>query len=442
MARIVKTSCPDCGARLQFDPEGTEAKCDYCGAVSRIEKQRPPKGQEAPHTHGPVVYVPKANHAWIAFIILPIVLSMAIGGGVMTKIFGAVGGVAGGVAAGLPGSGGGAGQGLLEHMQWQGNFQPMLADVNGDGAPDPIGWIRFLENSTSMDHLAAFDAATGTRLWMTPAICDGSQSYNAKAALAGDKLVVADPTGVLRAFSIYNGQLVWTGMLGERADRICGAGAGSVRVETTDKRALSVALASGQITPAGTVERETPCVGVQAADRGESLYSRLVGGTWNDGGEVNPEIAGMDVEVVVVDNATGAHVALGGKSPGTRVPTAAMYDARGVTESKRKAVPQWMTAIPAVNPLTVQESSPETGAISQGRVLAPYQLQGSDAGWRLACLELASGRSLWDVAIPNSGSGTMGKIVASDRQLFVSHWTWLDVFDLGTGQHRMTIGVW
>jgi hypothetical protein len=438
MARIVKTDCPECGARLQFDPEGTEAKCEYCGAVSRIEKQKPPKGQEAPHTHGPVVYVPKANNAWIAFIVLPIVLSMVIGGGVMTKVFSAVGGAAGGG----PGAGGTAGQGLLEHMQWQGSFQPMFADVNRDGAPDPIGWIRFLQDSSTMDHLAAFDAVTGNRLWMTPPITDASQSYNAKAVLADDKLVVADPTGVLRAFSIYNGQLVWTAMLGERADRICGGGAGLVRVETTDKRALSVALATGQITPAGTVERETPCTGVQSADRGESLYSRLVGGTWNEGGEENPEIAGMDVEVVVVDAVSGAHVALGGKSPGTRVPTAALYDARGLNQNNRKATPRWITAIPAVNPLTVQESSPETGAISQGRVIVPYQLQGSEAGWRLACLELASGRSLWDVPIPSSADGTMGKVVASDRQVFVSHWTWLDVFDLGTGQHRMTIGVW
>ncbi|MCK9459070.1 MAG: PQQ-binding-like beta-propeller repeat protein [Proteobacteria bacterium] len=438
MARIVKTACPDCGARLQFDPEGTEAKCEYCGAVSRIEKQKPPKGQAPQQFQGHVVYVPKAGHSWIAFIILPVVLTMAIGGGVMTKVFGAIGGVeSGGV-----GAGGLAGQGLLEHMQWQGNYQPVLLDVNQDGAVDPIGWVRFLNGSSTLDHLAAFDAATGNRLWITPAITDSSQSYNCRVALSGDKIVVADTTGVLRAFSAYNGQLVWTAMLGERADRICGAGAGYVRVETTDKRSLTVVLATGQVTPTGTVERGTPCVGVQAPDRDESLYSRLAGGTWDEGGVKNPEIPGMDVEVVAVDAVTGAYVALGVKSPGTRVPTAALYDPRTVTEKKPQAAPRWMTAIPAVNPLTVQEGDPETAAIAQGRLIVPYALQGSEAGWRLACLEVASGRSLWDVPIPNASSGSMGKVVASDRQVFLSHWTWLDVFDLGTGQHRMTIGVW
>ena len=435
MARIVKTSCPECGARLQFDPEGTEAKCAYCGAVSRIEKQKPPKGEAPVRTQGPVVYVPRASYAWIAFIILPIVLSMAIGGGVMTQVFG-------GIAGGGPGAGGGVGQGTLEHMQWQGNYQPMLADVNGDGVADPIGWVRFLEGASTTDHFAAFDAVTGARLWLTPAISDSSQSYNARAALSGDKLVVADPTGLLRAFSIFNGQLVWTAMLGERADKICGAGAGFVRVETTDKRVLTVALATGQLTPSGTVARETPCVGVQTADGKESLYSRLAGGTWNEGGVMTPEIPGMDVEIVAVDAVSGAHVALGQKNPGTRVPMAALYDPRGVTENKRDAAARWMTAIPAVNPLTVKESAPASAAISQGRLVVPYALQGSEAGSRLACLDLATGRSLWEVQIPHTDSGTMGPVVASDRLVYVSHWTWLEVFDLGTGQHRMTIGVW
>jgi outer membrane protein assembly factor BamB len=426
---------------LQFDPEGTEAKCAYCGAVSRIEKQKPPKGQPPVPMQGPVVYVPKANYAWIVFIILPVVISMAVGGGVMTNIFGAMGGAVGGAGSG-PGAGGTAGQGVLEHMQWQGNTQPMLADVNGDGVLDPVGWIRFLNGSSTADHLAAFDAVTGNRLWVTVAISDSSQSYNCRTALSGDKLVVADPTGMLRAFSVFNGQLVWTAMLGERADRICGAGAGYLRVETTDKRALTAALATGQLTPSGTVARGAACTGAQATSGKESLYHRIAGDRWGEGGVFTPELDGMDAEVVAVDAMSGSHVALGVKSPGTRVPMAALYDPRGVTENKRKATARWMTAIPAVNPLTVKESAPEVAAISQGRIIVPYELQGSEGGSRLACIELASGRSLWEAPIPRSGTGSIGGVVASDRMIFVSHWTYLDVFDLGTGQHRMTIGVW
>jgi DNA-directed RNA polymerase subunit RPC12/RpoP len=440
MARIVKTACPECGARLKFDAEATEAKCEYCGAVSRIEKQKPPKGAPPVQTRGPVVYVPRASHTWIAFIIIPIVMSVAIGGGVLTQVLGAFSGAAGGGDG--PGAGGTAGQGLLEHMQWQGNYQAMLADVTGDGVLDPIGWIRFLNGGATTDHLAAFDAVTGNRLWMTPAIADSSQSYNAKVALAGDKLVVADPTGVLRAFSAFNGQLVWTAMLGERADRICGGAAGTVRVETTDKRVLAAALATGQVTPSGTVERDSVCTGVQPANGTESVFHRVVGDRWGKGGVFTPELDGMSVEAVAVDAATGQHVALGQKEPGTRVPMAALYEPRGVTEDKRKTTARWMTVIPAVNPLTVSERAPEKAAISQGRVVVPYELQGSEGGVRLSCLELASGRSLWEAPVPRSGTGSIGGVVASDRMIFVSHWTYLDVFDLGTGQHRMTIGVW
>jgi hypothetical protein len=439
MARIVKSACPECGASIQFDAEGDQAKCDYCGAIARIERSKPPRQPDAQRQGGPVVYAPKAvSGAIVAVIVITTIVPVVIG---IAVAIAATTSAVSSVTAG-PGAGGSTGQGLTEHMQWQGNRRVMLADLNGDGVLDPIGWIRFLDGSASNDHIGAFDATTGKRLWLTPPLVDGSQSYNAKAALAGDKLVVADPAGALRAFSLANGQLVWSAVLGERAERICGAGPGAVRVETTDKRALTAALATGQLTPSGAAEPKAACTGVQASDGPDGLYSSLGGGTWNDGGIVNPKIDGMDVERVVIDLVGGARVALGEKEPGTRVPMAALYDAAGLTEERNKATARWLTAIPSVNPLSVKEGAPENGAISRGRLVVPFELQGSDAGWRLACLDVATGRSLWEVPIPGSDSGTMGPIVLSDRQVFLSHWTWLDVFDLGTGAHRMTIGVW
>ena len=439
MARIVKSACPECGASIQFDAEGDQAKCDYCGAIARIERSKPPRQTDAPRQGGPVVYVPKAaSRALIAIILVASLAPVLIG--VIVAVVQATGAISS-VTAG-PGSGGSVGQGITEHMQWQGNRRVMLADLNGDGVLDPIGWVRFLDGSASNDHIAAFDAITGKRLWLTPPLVDGSQSYNAKAAIAGDKLVVADPAGALRAFSLANGQLAWSAVLGERAERICGAGPGAVRVETTDKRALTAVLATGQLTPSGEADPKAACTGVQSADGEAGLYSSLAGGTWNDGGIVNPEIAGMDVEHVVVDAVTGTRVAIGEKRPGTRVPTAALYDPAGVTEEKRAATVRWLTAIPSANPLSVKEGAPDSAAISRGRLVVPIELQASDAGWRLACLDVGTGRSLWEVPIPGSDSGTMGPVVLSDRQVFLSHWTWLDIFDLGTGAHRMTIGVW
>jgi hypothetical protein len=110
--------------------------------------------------------------------------------------------------------------------------------------------------------------------------------------------------------------------------------------------------------------------------------------------------------------------------------------------NKPKEKPLWVAAVPAVNPMTVSPGAIETATIAAGRLVAPYQLQGSKAGWRLACLDVQTGRSLWDVAIPLSDVSSVDSIVASDRQVFVPIWTYLQVFDLGTGQHRMTIGKW
>lgn len=49
---------------------------------------------------------------------------------------------------------------------------------------------------------------------------------------------------------------------------------------------------------------------------------------------------------------------------------------------------------------------------------------------------------VWDQPVPRSGTGSVDGLAVSDRQIFAAHWTYLDVFDLGTGQHRYTIGVW
>ena len=156
----------------------------------------------------------------------------------------------------------------------------------------------------------------------------------------------------------------------------------------------------------------------------------------------------MDVSRVLADLTTGARVALGARKPGTSIPTAALYTEIAPKKKPKwhertvKGTAKWVTNVPAVNPLTVKEGGVEIGAISQGRVMIPYQMQNSEQGMRLSCMDLNTGANLWDVAIPRTGTGSLGGINASDRQVFVGHWTYLDVFELGTGKHMMTIGVW
>jgi outer membrane protein assembly factor BamB len=446
MAKLVNTKCPECGARLAVDPEKDEVRCDYCKAVSRIENRRqkaPPLPPGAPIQ--PVIRVGTSTGAILTAVLVPVLLTLFIGGMTAFQLSG------GGGTGGGPGSGGPAGQSFGEHMQWIANKQPMLVDLTGDGVADPVGWIRFVGSGGSLDHLAAFDAVTGTRLWTTPQLTDGSQTHEARAALAGDKLLVADPTGMLHAHSLVNGQRMWTAMLGERVERICDGGPGRVRVEKKDELQVHVALATGQIVPAGAIDDAAPCGGLWTDEPGTTPTAFLGGGTF-DNVVVQPVIRNMNVKRVVVEPRTGTYVALGSRTPGTEVPVAARYappappgaKARGRSGwmNKPAVTPSWVAAIPAVNPMTVSPGSTEIGTISVGRLVAPYQLAGTTSTWRLAALDVRNGQGLWDVDIPLSDTSSVGAVVASDRQVFVGIWTYLHVFDLATGQHRMTIGKW
>ncbi len=444
MAKLVNTKCPECGARLAIDPEKDQARCDYCGAVSRVEHRRhkaPPPPPGSPIQ--PVIRVGASAGTVLVAVIVPIIITLFIGGMTAFQLSG----------AGGPGSGGSAGQSFGEHMQWIASKQPMLVDLTGDGAADPVGWIRFLgSRGGSMDHLAAFDAVTGDRLWTTPQITDGSQTHEARAALAGDKLLVADPTGMLHAHYLGTGQRVWTAMIGERVLRICDGGPGQVRVEKKDEHQVTVALATGQLAPAGPVDKAAPCGGLWTDVPGNAPSAFLAGDTF-DNVVVQPVIPGMDVARVVVEPGTGTYLAIGSRKPGTAVPVAARYapPARAPDGGKRggsawmdkpEVTPTWLAAIPAVNPMTVSPGSTEVGTIGAGRLVAPYQLAGSKSTWRLAALDVRNGQGLWDVDIPLSDTSSVTSVVASDRQVFVGIWTYLHVFDLATGHHRMTIGKW
>jgi outer membrane protein assembly factor BamB len=448
MAKLVNTKCPECGARLAIDPDQDQARCDYCGAVSRVENRRhkaPPVPQGVPA--GPVIRVgTSAGRIWAA-VLVPVLMTLFIGGMTFFQLS-----RAGGIdTGGGPGSGGSAGQSFGEHMQWISSKQPMLIDLTGDGVADPVGWIRFLGSGGSMDHVAAFDAVTGTRLWTTLQLADGSQTHEARAALAGDKLLVADPTGMLHAHSLQNGQRIWTAMLGERVERLCGGGPGQVRVEKKDEHQVTVALATGQVVPSGKIDDAAPCGGLWTDVPGRTPAVFLGGDTF-DNITVQPVIDGMDVKRVVIEPRTGTYVALGSRKPGTAVPAAARYTPPAPVADRKRGpsswmnrpdvTPMWLAAIPAVNPMTVNPGSTELGTISAGRLVAPYQLAGSKGTWRLAALDLRTGQGLWDVDIPLSDTSSVNSTVASERQIFVGIWTYLHVFDLATGHHRLTIGKW
>jgi hypothetical protein len=386
---------------------------------------------------------------WIVvLILLPFVLPLVLGvlaivGGLIFALIARRAMNSGPGQSGLP---------VGTSLQWSGSDAAMLFDVNGDGIADPIGFVRLLGSESQTQHIGAFDAVTGQRLWLSKTIGDLSSSHQMTAALVQDTVLYVDPTGMLRTLSPASGQILWSAPLPERVERICAVSQGLASILLADKRLFHVQLGSGQLSHVHQGENTQPCKGVWSTQAGLTPLFHME--DWRSRGRSSmPEVPGMRVEKLLRDGTSDATIALGYKTPGSRIPAAASIIERTALEQgsgKLRRTPQgnsrvetrWLVNVPSNNPLSVQEGEPSTGAISSGRLIVPYERSGAKNSGRLACLDLATGSSLWDVEIPQSDTGDVSAIVANDLLIFVSIWTYLHIFDLATGVHRSTIGKW
>jgi outer membrane protein assembly factor BamB len=153
------------------------------------------------------------------------------------------------------------------------------------------------------------------------------------------------------------------------------------------------------------------------------------------------EIPGMNAESILTDNTSGKTIALGSRTPGTRAPTAALFQLFPGNK-KHSISTTWVSSVTSLNPLTVEEGAPDRAAAGVGRVVVGYEIKGPKDGARLSCLDETTGQILWDVPIPRSDTGSVGGITVSNHHVFVAHWTYLDIFQLLDGAHKLTIGVW
>lgn len=319
------------------------------------------------------------------------------------------------------------GIGPLTMFQWDGTRQPMVVDVDGDGRLEAVGWIRFVGSGDGQLQVAAFDPESGRRIWATETLTGMSQAWQTKAAVAESTLVVVTALGEARGYALATGVLAWSRPLGERARRICGAEPGHVLVETEDERAVTVALASGEVTPlpglgpCGPIWSDQPgtAPGQEVADVSGSL-----------------ELPGIRADSHILVPARGFDVVLGSRSPGSPVPMVAVFGAGSVT-------PRWSAPVPS-SPLAAETGAPEVAAIAGDRLVVAHQMADSSLAGHLVCFDLSTGGRLWDAEVPGHGSTVSdpSAVVATDRHVLVSHWTWLEVHDLATGAHVRTIGRW
>ncbi len=445
---FIKSNCPECGARLNVNTTSDYIKCEYCGTTSRIaDKKNSSQETNKPSQSKiePVIWVSTGSYfswTWIFAVILPI----AISGWVFYSInntFGLTDDSTSKISISNIFSGTGtqstSDKSSKERMQWIGHKQPMLVDINGDGILDVLGWIRIIKLSSKnyYEHLAVFNPVSGQKLWDTGPLVASGQSGDVRAALAGDKLLFADSTGVLRGFSLANGSPVWQSLLGERAEKFCAAENGFALVHTRDKRVLRITLATGQVLPAGVWDSDKPCPLLQNDNDTVGPFFTLKDSRIRE----NIRIEGMNIDNILTNITNGKTIALGYRKPGTRVPVISAFE-NVISKNKNEGKVLWSSSVTTQNPLTLKEGSPEKAAAASDHIFVAYEMQESKAGNRLSCLNQNSGQIIWDVPIPNSDTGSIGGMTASAHHVFVAHWTYLDIFQLSDGVHVKTIGIW
>ncbi|WP_437591603.1 outer membrane protein assembly factor BamB family protein [Sorangium sp. So ce1000] len=414
MARIIEPRCPRCGAPLPIQSGIDVVTCQYCGARSLVDRGRKPTTAPVPQgMHVVRVAPPSSNAAGI--IVMSVVIAMVVVGAAAGAFL---------LRASGPSRGGSAPLLLGPNMYFSG--RPMLADVNGDGAPDVVGKSNI---PAGEEWIAAYDGRNGKPIWRTAALTKDAASHEARRAVAFDRVISIDALGKVQAYDLRTGTPSWSTLLGEKASRVC-QGDGVIVVETVDdvKHGLDPATGARRELAKGAA-----CKVVPSSNQDEAPGFRLV--SWSEFDELglprSSDIEGMSANNALIPSGPGPRFMLGSRSKGSRVGMVAAVD------DKKKVL--WTTVVPGVDPLTTRTTGVETGAYQGGFLVIPYDMKDHADGTRLACFEAATGKRLWDVQIHKKSQVSSG-ISISANDVFFASWTALYVFSLKTGERRYMIG--
>lgn len=417
MAKLIDIKCPKCSAPVPISADATSVTCRYCGGTSVIDRGAPPARVSTPQTtHAGVAtgtrYVLFAATIVMGSIAMSVIGTLRSSG---TTSVASVASVAQTIAAGVSGT--------ALHF----NDPPMLADVNGDGVLDVLGKIRDYPNEA----IAAFDGTNGALLWRGEQLSKDALASGAMRGIAHGQVLAIDALGKVQAFDLRTGNPSWSVLLGEQASKIC-EGAGVIVVKTSDDVLHGLDPATGKKSE---VDPKAPCAPVYSTERDVWPSYRIIG--WPDMKKNGlPEMSGVDgltAHRALVPNGPGPKFMLGQRDKGTAV---AMVAAIG---DQRKVL--WKEIVPGVDPLTTDVNTLGIEAAVQGdKLIVPYTLKDNDAGTRVACFDVNTGRRLWDVQALKKSNNSYG-IAVSPERVFVTAWFESAVaLSLETGELQYQLG--
>lgn len=436
MSQLTSGTCARCGAPLRLDPAAPKQVCAFCGnehvlspapAPQALPQQPFPRQPFPPSFQGaapPASGLPATPPAAGLLVGVVLMVTVVIGGAVLAMTSRGRGN-----AGALPGGGGAVPAG--EHLQWSSNGTSVVpARIDGDTVEDFVGRYVILDlngDSSQTLFVGGFSGATFERAWKAGPYGTLSEGVGAThLAVAGDRIAVTDYRMAVHVLDAATGKELRTLRLSDRARSMCSPSDArkQVWIEVVDGNSQVVDLDAGKAEP--LAKRPAWCRG------GASHECAGTRAACSDDRNRAPKQVGFGTDLVFSEG--NAAVAVGHKEPGTRTPMAMGFDAvRGVAA--------WTATIPT-DPASVSGIPDPSGDLVEGRFFTSYSL-GNQKGSRLVSFDARSGVRRWDVEVPrgSAGSGVEG-LTATATRVYVPHWTWLDVFDAGSGKLLGTVGIW
>jgi hypothetical protein len=370
-------TCPQCGAPLSRSPQRRAVTCAHCGTRLEPEPSDSPEPAREPapeDTARPLAYPASSSHAYrwllglvptlVVYAFYLIIWRQAQPAPLPTS------------APPLPTSAPEATPPAAPAPSPPPLVLPGLLLVPAARAGSGENLVAVMEDAGGRERwLGAFEGATGEVLWRWPLDPSRAALAEAPRSVIDDMLLMAGPNTVY-GLDLKTGSLSWSRDTGGRVEGLC-SGKGFAGLTFADRRFVAFSVATGS-----SVEgRPAACAEVQTSRSVAPNFSVV------DGAGLQPPLpsrAPLSVQRALVPHKGTARVLLGRDVAG--LPVVA------VASGERWL---WDARIGRGNAHRARLLMPPLAAVRNERVVVPYILA-NPGELRLASLELASGRVIWD----------------------------------------------
>ena len=411
--KAIRVTCPNCGATLRVAEAATTASCEYCGIASSVMKRSKilervisPSQSSMPRA------VQRHSRAWLGFVLFTILTPLLLTGVCVATSMRrdqerreAIVNASPRAPVVKPAD---------RPPDWQGTDNVLVADADGNGAPELIGRGRRV-NAGDIINLMSVDLATGKTRWIGDELGTYGDSYRGVLVLDGDHIYFSH-RGELRAYTATAGKLLWKMQLDENVKYFCaGDDASTVNAIGADdvirpfKRADGALLAKRDAPKANSHQDICP----RLPNDEVAPFEQQKAAFENDG-KLNKK---LDIWVDVVVRGPGGRVVGASRAKGTHITMLVALDENDNERWRQTASPDGLGAEGAPRKIVVGDQ--ETCIIYYGKT------------YTTACFAMADGKRVWDAETPPFFEG----LLIVGRSLIVTG-NEIRVHDLDTGRLR------